>query len=180
MDAPWPAGRRRGCPRNKRQRASWLVGIVVAAGIAWPAMAAGLDIIGPAKVIDGATLEVAGRVIRLYGIDVPDPDQSCRWPDRTIACGTLARLALTDLTTGATVACRPRAKDGRGRIVAICFAGGFDIGRNMVHTGWAVADREAATSYVNTEEKARNAKHGMWRGTFTRPRDWRREHGKPK
>lgn len=180
MGSPRAAGGRRLGPGRERRRGWWLGAILLAAGTAWPAVAAGLDITGPAKVIDGTTLEVTGRVIRLYGIDAPDPEQTCQWPEKAIPCGNLARLALMDLTTGAEVACQPRAKDERGRIVAICFAGGFDVGRNMVHTGWAVADREISTAYVDTEEKARQAKHGMWRGTFAMPRDWRRQHGKPR
>ena len=58
--------------------------------------------------------------------------------------------------------------------VAVCFADGFDIGRNMVHTGWALAYRSQSTVYIDTEEAARKAKRGMWRGTFVKPWDWRR------
>ncbi len=120
-----------------------------------------------------------GRRIHLYGVDAPDLDQTCQWPDRAIPCGNLSRLALMDLTTGGEVACRPRAKDADGNLIAICFAGGFDIGKNMVHTGWALTDRRVSRPYIETEQKSRNAKRGMWKGSFVRPSDWRQGNREP-
>ncbi len=61
-----------------------------------------------------------------------------------------------------------------GRIVATCSADGFDIGANMVHTGWALAYRRYSKRYVAIEEKAKAANRGMWRGEFVPPWEWRR------
>ncbi len=36
------------------------------------------DVTGPARVIDGDMIEVAGERIRLHGIDAPESGQSCR------------------------------------------------------------------------------------------------------
>ncbi len=36
------------------------------------------DVTGPACVIDGDTIEVAGELIRLHGIDAPESGQRCR------------------------------------------------------------------------------------------------------
>ena len=36
------------------------------------------DITGPAKVIDGDSIDIAGQRIRLHGIDAPDGRQNCR------------------------------------------------------------------------------------------------------
>jgi endonuclease YncB( thermonuclease family) len=44
----------------------------------------------------------------------------------------------------------------------------------MVLTGWALAYRRYSTDYVGTEDKAREAKRGMWKGKFVPPWEWRR------
>jgi len=44
----------------------------------------------------------------------------------------------------------------------------------MVHTGWALAYRQYSTDYVATEDKARKAQRGMWKGKFVPPWEWRR------
>ena len=75
---------------------------------------------------------------------------------------------------GAEVRCEELDRDRYGRIVAICYAGGQDIGRGMVHAGWALAYRRYSSDYVGTEGEAQEAQRGMWRGRFIAPWDWRR------
>ena len=59
--------------------------------------------------------------------------------------------------------------------MAVCYdPDGFDLGRNMVHTGWALAYRRYSTDYVGTEGKAKEANRGMWKGEFIAPWEWRR------
>ena len=81
-----------------------------------------------------------------------------------------------DLVARAKVVCQEKDTDRYGRTVAVCFANGFDIGRNMVHTGWALAYRKYSMDYVDTENKAQKAKLGMWRGEFVLPWEWRRKN----
>ena len=50
-----------------------LIVALIAAAIA-PALA---DIAGPARVIDGDTIDIAGERIRLHGIDAPESGQTC-------------------------------------------------------------------------------------------------------
>jgi endonuclease YncB( thermonuclease family) len=43
----------------------------------------------------------------------------------------------------------------------------------MVHTGWALAARHYSRRHALTEERAKAARHGLWKGDFSVPRDWR-------
>ncbi len=86
----------------------------------------------------------------------------------------IAQGAMHDLVAGAQVSCEKKNTDRYGRIVATCSADGFDIGANMVHTGWALAYRRYSKRYVAIEEKVKAAGRGMWRGEFVPPWEWRR------
>ncbi len=140
------------------------------------------------RVITGDTLELGGVAYRLAGIVAPDLDQTCRWKARTIKCGAIARTAMMDLVAGATVVCRPvngpvngdqsGTDDGGTARLAACRADGFDIGSNMVHTGWALAAPGPESPYRAVEAKARAAGRGLWRGEFVKPWD-RQPAGKP-
>ena len=134
---------------------------------------------GTARVIDGDTLEVDGNLYRLSGIDAPELGQTCQWPNKKIRCGEISRTAMMDLVAGAEVVCKPVAggTDTKEGVEALCVAGGFDIGANMVHTGWALVAPGGPPAYRKTQEKARAAKHGLWRGEFDLPWDWRAKQG---
>ena len=130
---------------------------------------------GAAKVVDGDTLVVGGKEITLYGIDAPELEQTCLFRKKTIRCGVLSSDALRDLITGAgKIVCTDRGRDREGFRLGLCSADGFDLARNMVHTGWALAWRRYSMRYVSTEDKARAAKRGLWRAPFDKPWEWRR------
>ena len=139
-----------------------------------PAPAFAQDIAGPARVIDGDTLEVAGQRIRLHGIDAPERAQACRIAKAQWFCGAVARSELAQLVAGRDLACEARDVDRYGRTVAVCSADGQDINAAMVAQGWALAYRQFSDDYVTQEGKARKAHLGMWRGEFVAPWDWRR------
>ena len=146
----------------------------IAAVVAALALPAAAETGGRVRVIEGDVLDVAGQRYRLFGIDAPEPGQNCLWPNKVIACGRVAATALMDLVTGARVRCRARGRDEDGRLLGVCDADGFDIGENMVHTGWALALPGRSGRYAATQTKAQKAQRGLWRGVFTAPWQWRR------
>ena len=139
----------------------WPIVLVHAAKAADP-------ISGTATVLAGNLLMVNGQQFRLRGIRVPDLDQTCEWPEKTIPCGDISRTALMDLVVASQVDCEPH-DTGQPPLPATCYVDGFDVGRNMVHTGWALADGDSPAGYHATEAAAKAAKRGLWKGSFDLP-----------
>lgn len=136
----------------------------------WKPASRGGTLSGPAVVIDGDSIIVAGEQVRLHGIDAPELDQVFWWRGRKLASGAMAWAALEALTAGVTVRCEIIERDRYGRLVAKCYSpNGIDIGRRMVSAGWALAYRQYSMDYVDAEKQARKAKRGLWRGRFMMP-----------
>lgn len=120
---------------------------------------------GPARVIDGDTVEINGVRIRLEGIDAPERGQRCRgrWLPIRWACGTHATRALRKLTRGQTVRCQTLGYDKYQRVIARCFVDGRDINAAMVRRGHAWAFTKYSATYIAEEQQARLEKRGIWR-----------------
>lgn len=156
-----------------------LAGLAVAATAAAALLAGGegaaVTLAGRVTVIDGDTLEMRGERIRLFGIDAPESGQTCQTRGgRAWRCGTEAARELDLLTHGQTVTCEARDTDRYGRTVAVCIAGGVDLGSALVAGGHAVAFRSYSKIYVPAEEAAKAAGRGLWAGEFQMPGDWRK------
>jgi endonuclease YncB( thermonuclease family) len=129
---------------------------------------------GSVQVVDGDSLRKDDTDIRLYGIDAPEYQQSCR--DRLGSeyfCGKQSANALRGLVKGQEVSCSSVETDRYGRAVAVCKVGELDINGEMVRLGWAVAYSRHSLSYVRVEAEAKKAKSGIWAGTFENPEDYR-------
>lgn len=134
-------------------------------------------IAGDAIVIDGDTLEIGGRRIRLEGIDAPEMAQSCQTDSGSPwRCGRAAQQKLTEVTRGQTVACDAAGTDKYGRILAVCFVEGEDINAALVRQGLAWAFVRYSELYVSKEAEARAARRGIWQADNTAPWDFR--HGR--
>ncbi|HEX8232075.1 MAG TPA: thermonuclease family protein [Caulobacteraceae bacterium] len=128
---------------------------------------------GPARVIDGDTLEVNAERIRLHGIDAVERDQTCLVGGASWNCGQAASAALQTRIGSAEVSCEVLDHDRYGRHVARCRSGGEDLGAWMVAQGHAVAYRRYSGDYVDQERRARLARLGVWAGEFTLPETYR-------
>lgn len=128
---------------------------------------------GTASVIDGDSIEIDGSRIRLFGIDAPEPDQTCYIGNLSRNCGIEATDYLSDMIYGETVRCRVEREDHYGRLLSNCLWGKRNVNEIMVLTGNAVALRRHTEFYVETERKAQAARAGIWATDFTTPEEWR-------
>ncbi len=120
----------------RRPVASALVGVVALGALSLMparetmarATAGGGDLAGLARVIDGDTLEIDGRHVRLEGIDAPEAGQTCgRRLIGSWRCGTAASDQLAKLVAKRRVSCESRGTDKYDRMLGICFVDGRDI-----------------------------------------------------
>ena len=140
------------------------------AGEATPAIVS-----GPATVIDGSTIEIGGRRLRLYGIDAPDLDQTCSdGHERDYSCGRAAAKALAVRIGGESVTCEPRATGAEGTLTALCRREGDDLAAWMVANGYAIADRSTSAAYEAQDRHAWGRRVGLWSGVFEIPAERRR------
>ncbi len=127
------------------------------------------DISGRARVVDGDSLEIDGRRLRLRGIDAPEFGQNCRDGTKPVSCGRFAREHLRLLIAGAPVDCQGWETDRYDRLLVTCTARGTDLNKAMVRDGWALA----YGGYAAEEAEARRAGRGLWAMDFETPADWR-------
>jgi endonuclease YncB( thermonuclease family) len=99
--------------------------------LAATAPAAAADLVGPATVVDGDTIDIGDDRIRLWGIDAPE---------RHAPGGPEASAWLAALLDGRTVRCVDTGGRSYERIVAQCFLAdtGEDLAWLLIDAGHAV------------------------------------------
>lgn len=131
------------------------------------------------KVVDGDSLEIGKRRIRLLGIDAPEYKQYC-YDNRgqRYDCGIEAQRYLRQLLKQANfkVSCLKRETDRYERELSVCYADGKNLNLAMIESGWAVTYRTEKNKYIEAEQKAQKEKSGVWQGKFMRPEYYRRLH----
>jgi endonuclease YncB( thermonuclease family) len=139
-----------------------------------PALAEAADVSGIPKIREGHQIQIGNARIRLGGIDAPAVDQLClntsgeRW-----TCGVAARDELIRYAGNKSWTCHVSQTERRGREIARCEVDGEDIQKWMVRNGWALSYTRYSHDYDADEKAAREAKAGMWQGSFIAPWDWR-------
>jgi endonuclease YncB( thermonuclease family) len=128
---------------------------------------------GLASAVDGDSIRLDGKDIRIAGIDAPELRQTCSGEGRgAYPCGEVTRKALSEMLAGRLVTCRISGRDQYRRRLASCDAAGEDIGAALVSRGYALAYGR----YERDEAAARDKKLGLWSGSFERPSQWRKAH----
>lgn len=136
----------------------------------WSALAAEV------RVVDGDTLRLGDRTVRLARVDAPERGQTCSdAAGRAFDCGAAAADALSRLVNGRSVICLVSGRDRFGRGLGLCSAGGAELNAGLVAGGWALA-AESDPGVQALEAEARRAARGLWAGGVTAPEEWRRRH----
>ena len=129
---------------------------------------------GRATAVVGDVLRIAGTLVRLKGIEVPESQQSClKANGRRWSCGTAALDGLKGLLRGKTVTCETSGADEQGRPLATCATPEFDVAAEMVRRGHAFAGTGFFGSFSSEEDAAKTQKIGLWQGEAERPGEWR-------
>ena len=132
---------------------------------------------GKATVVSGSELRVGGTLVRLFGIDVPEPGQTCSGSGRardTASCASMARSALARLAIGKQVICDvSAAKSGEAAGGASCTVNGADIAGQLVRGGAVFAQTGLFSTYASAEREAKAARSGLWKSEIDRPAEYR-------
>lgn len=126
------------------------------------------------RVIDGDTLEMAGVVYRLHGIDAPEKHQQCNAPDNgTWPCGKAATDKLAALINSQLVICLGNKRDRYRRIIAVCYQGSTNLNAEMVRTGHAWAYRRYSLDYLPQGQEAQTSRRGIWQEATQTAQEYR-------
>ncbi|WP_440676951.1 thermonuclease family protein [Candidatus Pelagibacter sp. HIMB1587] len=140
---------------------------------------------GFAKVVDGDTIKINSKKIRLYGIDAPEKKQKCKKTYLTISfmsftkdymCGEVSTQKLIKKINKQKLNCNILDVDRYKRLIGECFKRNINLNSWMVSNGYAVAYRKYSKKYVTDEINAKNNKLGIWQGKFEMPWDYRRKN----
>ena len=140
---------------------------------------------GFAKVVDGDTIKINSKKIRLYGIDAPEKKQKCKKTYLTISfmsftkdymCGEVSTQKLIKKINKQKLNCNILDVDRYKRLIGECFKKNINLNSWMVSNGYAVAYRKYSKKYVSDEINAKNNKLGIWQGKFEMPWDYRRKN----
>ena len=140
---------------------------------------------GFAKVVDGDTIKINSKKIRLYGIDAPEKKQKCKKTYLTISfmsftkdymCGEASAEQLIKKINKQKLNCNILDVDRYKRLIGECFKRNINLNSWMVSNGYAVAYRKYSKKYVSDEINAKKNKLGIWQGKFEMPWDYRRKN----
>lgn len=109
---------------------------------------------GTARVIDGDTVEIAGRRVRFNDV---------RSPEIADPLGPAAADHLRGLIAGRPLRCRILGFDRYKRLRGRCLAGATALSEAMVRDGWAAPYAAAPKAYAPLLAGAKAARRGMWR-----------------
>ncbi len=148
-------------------------------------LALGETISGKAFVVDGDTIKINSKKIRLFGIDAPEKKQKCKKIFLSISffslnknynCGILSTEKLKKKIKDNIITCKIKGKDRYKRIIAECFKDKTNLNSWLVRNGYAVAYIKYSKKYLAAQNLAEKENRGIWQGIFEMPWDWRKKN----
>ena len=142
------------------------------------------EISGNAQIIDGDTIKINSKKIRLHGIDAPEFKQKCKKPYLTIIfftftkdypCGKISTQKLQKKINNKVITCKILDIDRYKRLIGECYKRNLNLNSWLVSNGYAVAYRKYSKKYISNEINAKNEKKGIWQGKFEMPWEFRRK-----
>ena len=143
------------------------------------------EITGYAKIIDGDTIKISNKKIRLHGIDAPEKKQTCKKPyliigifsfTKSYSCGQVSTDKLIKKINNQIVKCKIKNVDRYNRLIGECYKRNENLNAWLVSNGYAVAYRKYSKKYIPDEKNAKNKNPGIWQGKFEMPWNFRRKN----
>jgi endonuclease YncB( thermonuclease family) len=134
---------------------------------------------GKAFVLDGDSLKVAKKDIRLFGIDAPEYSQKCfDKKNKEYACGQASKEFLIQLVGGKKIECFYAIKDKYQRYLSKCFVNNISINEELIKNGMAIIYNftESDEKMDKLENQAKTNEIGIWQGTFELPKNYRKKN----
>lgn len=114
---------------------------------------------GTAKVIDGDTLTLGEKKVRLNGFDTPERGSMCSSTDVYAA----ASKTLADFIAEQTITCELTGEQSFDRVIGTCSVQGTDLGSFIVESGFGRDwPKFSGGKYAAAEKSARADKRGLW------------------
>jgi endonuclease YncB( thermonuclease family) len=133
------------------------------------------EVEGRGSAVTGDTLRVGATLVRLEGIEAPEPDQSCIDADgQEWSCGRTARQALAGILRSGRATCEV-SDPIDGTATGDCRVDGRDVAAELVSAGHVFAVEGLFSSYGGLEHEARVNKAGIWIGQASRPSEYRQQ-----
>ena len=144
------------------------------------------EISGVPTIVDGDTVHINDKKLRLEVIDAPEMRQQCKKESLKISfiigftfykdysCGRVSKEKLISKINGLVIKCIFTTKDRYKRYIATCYKGKTNLNQWMVRNGYAIAYRRYSKKYVPDEDFAKENKLGLWKGKFMNPEKWRK------
>lgn len=136
---------------------------------------------GKVRVLDGDSIKVGNKEVRLYGIDAPEFKQKClNKNNEEYNCGLVSLNFLTKLINGKKVDCYYAQKDKYDRFLSNCYFNNIFINEEIIKNGMAVIYNFTESNQImdNYEKHAKYNKIGIWQGSFELPKNYRKHNSR--